>query len=376
MPSESNRPLPTTGRPRRCRCSPTWRLRRRPRRRGESRPSRPSRPRPGATRTQLNSVTNPDPDSNPDPDTHPNTDPDADPDPDPYADRNTDAAEPDAGSGPERADAHAVDGGAGYYGQFSNPLPTDPGYFPIGVWGSYDFTAANVPRQGRRHQHVRLERRHRCPGADLATAGSRSLPGARELQANIGSHTTGWMLGDEVDMGAARRTSRAVTATRCSPNAHNGLLADGRLRYTNYGKGVMFWENDAQAAQFVNLPFLGVVSNDIYWMTDPNGAVANHRYGTLPSGYGFTVDKMRRLDALDGQRKPIWNFVEVGWPFTESAAQGGRAIAPAEVRAAVWHSLIAGARGIIYFNHSFAGPCTTHHVLRSSCGATRPSGRR
>ena len=45
-------------------------------------------------------------------------------------------------------------------------------------------------------------------------------------------------------------------------------------------------------------------------MTDPNGDVANHQFGKLPSGYGFTVDKMRRLDALDGQRKPIWNFVE------------------------------------------------------------------
>ena len=43
---------------------------------------------------------------------------------------------------------------------------------------------------------------------------------------------------------------------------------------------------------------------------------------------------------------------------------GARAIAPAEVRAAVWHSLIAGARGVIYFNHSFGGPCLSHHVLR------------
>ena len=60
--------------------------------------------------------------------------------------------------------------------------------------------------------------------------------------------------------------------------------------------------------------------------------------------------------------------MEVGWPFTETASQGARTIAPAEIRAAVWHSLIAGARGIIYFNHSFGGPCTTQNVLRSSCG--------
>ena len=63
-------------------------------------------------------------------------------------------------------------------------------------------------------------------------------------------------------------------------------------------------------------------------------------------------------------RKPIWNFVEVGWPFSETAAQGARAIQPAEVRAAVWHSIIAGARGIIYFNHSFGGPNQSQHCLR------------
>jgi hypothetical protein len=63
------------------------------------------------------------------------------------------------------------------------------------------------------------------------------------------------------------------------------------------------------------------------------------------------------LDALDGVRQPVWHFVELGWPWTESADQGGRRILPAEIRSAVWHSLIAGARGIIYFDHNF-GPGT------------------
>ena len=45
----------------------------------------------------------------------------------------------------------------------------------------------------------------------------------------------------------------------------------------------------------------------------------------------------RRLDALDGSRHPIWNFVEVGCPF-----DNGNCIDPAQARAAVWHSVIAG----------------------------------
>ena len=84
----------------------------------------------------------------------------------------------------------------------------------------------------------------------------------------------------------------------------------------------------------------------------------------LAANYGDTIDRMRYLDGLDGEHQPIYSFVEVGWPFTETAAQGGRAIEPAEIEAAVWHSLIAGARGLIYFNHSFGGPDQTQHALR------------
>ena len=36
------------------------------------------------------------------------------------------------------------DGGANYYAQFSNALPTDPSYFPIGVWGAHNQTQANM----------------------------------------------------------------------------------------------------------------------------------------------------------------------------------------------------------------------------------------
>ena len=45
-------------------------------------------------------------------------------------------------------------------------------------------------------------------------------------------------------------------------------------------------------------------------------------------------------------------------------------ITPSQIRAAVWHSLIAGARGITYFNHSFGGRCRTQHALREPCYAS------
>jgi hypothetical protein len=145
----------------------------------------------------------------------------------------------------------------------------------------------------------------------------------------------------------------------------------------------MFWETDPEAAQFVN-NFQDVTSADIYWFTDPNvssgsegGVLLNNgnpltvAQTRLAANYGYTVDRMRELDGMDGVHQPIWAFVEVGWPFTETAAQGARTIQPEEITAAVWHSIIAGARGIVYFNHSFGGPNDSEHVLRDPAYAAQ-----
>ena len=59
---------------------------------------------------------------------------------------------------------------------------------------------------------------------------------------------------------------------------------------------------------------------------------------------------------------PVWHVVELGWPFTESADEGGRHILPDEIRSAVWHAIIAGARGINYFDHNF-GPGTPGYTI-------------
>ena len=88
------------------------------------------------------------------------------------------------------------------------------------------------------------------------------------------------------------------------------------------------------------------------------------------SNYGAQVARVRALDAMDGTRQPVWSFVETGHPFGNSM-NGNRSIAPAEMRAAVWHCIIAGARGILYFQHSFGGACVgDHHTIRTNCEGT------
>jgi hypothetical protein len=251
-----------------------------------------------------------------------------------------------------------IDGGLGYYGRFSNPLPTSASYFPIAVWGAYAHDKANRDKDAavgintyvwaadpQYFRDIRVDGRFHV----IADEGHRS-------NSNIGSETAGWLLGDEIDMtegpGACRGTLASIKA---------GLPKDGRLRFMNYGKGVAIWQTDAQAACFVNAQDL--TSVDMYWHTDPNEDARPQ--DDTSWGYGWTVERARMLDRMDGKITPQWNFVEVTWPWSEDPAQHGGPITPAQIRGAVWHSLIAGARGIIYFQHSFVeGPCQTHMALR------------
>ncbi|MCW2641649.1 MAG: hypothetical protein JWP76_3955, partial [Dactylosporangium sp.] len=209
-------------------------------------------------------------------------------------------------------------------------------------------------------------------------------------QNGSGSETVGWLLPDEVDMWAgpgdgAWSGKFPGGGDICSPpsakcgytvqrKVNEGFPKDRRLRYTNYGKGVTFWQSDKEAARFVN-EFQDVLSADTYWFTDMNICSATEG-GTFSGGrplsaeachraanYGRTVDRLRGLVSPAGS-KPVWGFVEVGHPFTEGDWPSAK---PDQVVAGVWSSLIHGARGIVYFNHSFAGPCQTQHALREPC---------
>jgi len=179
----------------------------------------------------------------------------------------------------------------------------------------------------------------------------------------------GWLLADETDM--QLRPRKGFARMRSLANALPA--GDGRLRYSNYGKGVTFWNTNAHAARYVS-EFQDVVSADNYWFTDRD--ICGESQGGIMLGtkgrrlersrchraanYGRTVDRVRGLVRPAGSR-PVWAFVEVGHPFSDSSWPS---IKPAEVGAAVWSSIIHGARGIVYFNHSFGGPAPTQHALR------------
>lgn len=288
------------------------------------------------------------------------------------------------------------EGGPAYYANFPAARAggwTDPSFFPIAVWfeGTYEQHDIDLDKDAGLNTYIQLTRGSNLPL--IRRNGMYAMLGG-EL-ANYGAETTGWLLGDEVDMwagpGAARWTGKwpgegticAPASTGCGHDVQRRLIADlpandGRMRYANYGKGVVFWQSDEEARAFVN-GYTSVVSADVYWYTDPNvctsgseGPALNVRPADCrrSANYGMTVDRIRRLDGADGKRQAVYAFVEVGHPFSEDDAP---TITGDQVAGAVMSSLIHEARGIIYFNHNFGGSCESQHVLRD-CGrhTTRP----
>jgi hypothetical protein len=288
-----------------------------------------------------------------------------------------------------------VDGGPGFYGGFASGLPSGPDFFPIGVWFESVLEQADVDKDKAAglNTYMRL-----TGGSNLGLVRSNGMYAFNSGgMSGVGSETRGWITEDEPDMWAgpgddpwtggwqgAVCDPPVTQGGRCGytvlETINNRLPDDGRARYTNYGKGVAFWESDGQAARFLNgTPAFGtyqdIVSTDIYFFTDgglcipsqaagqPGVVTANNCH--VAANYGWLIDKQRRLMSPAASR-PVWAFVEVGHPWSESHWPS---ITPNQIKAAVWHSLIAGARGVIYFNHSFGGPCISHHALREPCYA-------
>jgi hypothetical protein len=121
-----------------------------------------------------------------------------------------------------------------------------------------------------------------------------------------------------------------------------------------------------------------MLSADIYWMI--GGHEYTHGAGNTPPqggkiyrlGRDMTSDEATRAarygDQVDVYRSfqttypaPIMQFIENGEPG--NAGNDSDYITPAEMNAAVWSSIIHGARAIVYFNHTFCGSHQSHDNL-------------
>jgi hypothetical protein len=263
-----------------------------------------------------------------------------------------------------------VDGGPRYYSRFLNALPSKPSYFPIGVWFESVLSQRdiNMDKAAGLNTYVVLTGNSKL--SLLRRNGMKALLQHEQWRSSpaVGSQTAGWELRDEIDMEMSPASGYAELQ-----RIKSTLPSDRRLRYNNFGKGVVFWHSNLEAGRYVNAVDLS--STDVYWFNDEDACQASQGGRLLglnrrltnaecyrASNYGAQTKRVRNLVSPAGS-KPVWTFVEVGTPFPDR----GSGVSPAQIRAAVWHALIAGARGIIYFNHSFGGPCQTQHALREPC---------
>jgi hypothetical protein len=168
-----------------------------------------------------------------------------------------------------------------------------------------------------------------------------------------------------------------------------GYPIDGTVKQQGYGKGVLFWETPQQAAEF--LKFSDILSADSYWMTDSSLGLASlggcsffpddpmtcgngagrgltKAQRQLPANYAYNVTKLAQLQAMNGTSKPIVVDVETGCPFTNNDS----CTTPDAMTAAAWQALIAGARGIIWFQHNFGGPCIDFRTIIDGSNAAGP----
>lgn len=138
--------------------------------------------------------------------------------------------------------------------------------------------------------------------------------------------------------------------------------------------GMFVWDNNSQTVFTSGQIVVSKTSTSVTISAAPNATVNS---GDL---IGFTVsaDMGRRAfiygDIIDTERTyqagnypaPILSIIEDGGPYADSNNTVASYIQPEELNWAVWDSIIHGARGIIYFNGSFAGPAQSSDNMADS----------
>lgn len=292
----------------------------------------------------------------------------------------------------------AIDGGPNYYcsNGFVNACSDgwdSPSFIPIGPWYGTVTQQSDVTRW----QDLGWNTAFRTTANT-----SLSLMKANSLDAivddedatgpetpGMGSETVGLLSADEPSTLAAGVTGPLSTV----PNAQQ----DGKFWYLNntwnfIAFGGLAPQNSSAAVLSTNVltpngssRHIDTQSVDDYWFS---GSVANGGtqgqdiYGLSSSmttaeqrcgcRYGDMVDFLRSYQTA--HPAPIAQFVENGGPYLQDTTPGTY-ITPPELNWSVWSTLIHGARQIIYFNHTFAGPAQSDDNMAQAYYQTPQGGQ-
>ncbi|WP_344810178.1 hypothetical protein, partial [Microlunatus ginsengisoli] len=248
----------------------------------------------------------------------------------------------------------------------------DPGFFPIGVWWSGVSSASEVNFDKSLGLNFYTEIN---PDTDYNLIQDNGMywvgqPGLRNLK-DDSPNWVGSFLGDEVD-GRFDPPSAGFTELQRAEDAAPPAIT-GRFRYANFTSSVLSYDRKpTDAEKYVN-DYTDAVSIDAYFHSVPQCSWDQNwaRYIVdVPKStcrtahtYGQMIDALRIRDQADGHLQMLWNFIE---PYAPETADGYHAVSPEQVKGATMASIIHEARGIIYFNQVFSGPCATGNFFRAA----------
>lgn len=278
----------------------------------------------------------------------------------------------------------AIDGGFNYYGDNGftyahNAGWDDPGTFPIGIFLGRMNNQADADRWIDQSMHAFWDIDHN--NCQLSVCRSNSFAGVlysgdiAALQSQgFGAETVGWETFDEPSTEA--EATNPITTVSCANQ-------DNRIWTVNFTwswlAGFFPVGQVTQMSRLYTTPcatsrHLDHQTIDIYWMAGERGGCNENSYsadrayglsiGTMSADqrlrcchYGDMIDVMRPYQSANFPA-PLAVYIENGQPFNTSSGATANLLSSyiraAELNAAVWSTIIHGARMIKYFNHTFS----------------------
>lgn len=274
------------------------------------------------------------------------------------------------------------EGGPAYWSQFSNASDwTDPSFFPIGVW--YNGISTDAEAQWDKSHGINFYT-GMWEGTSFSLFEDNDMYWVGgKLNSSFDEKSKNWpgiFMDDEVDgrfePAAGFRHLQAIR----DENANKG-----KFLYTNYTQMVIGSDLAVRDQQRYVNDFSDAVSLDMYWYTIPFCDWTPYR-GDLyaspvpketcrtASSYGKSMESLTIRDAADGKLQPRWQFLE-NLNGLSGQTHGGY-IGTGQLKGAAMSSIINEARGLMWFNQSFTGPCQTSGAIRTAqvwgstwCGA-------
>jgi hypothetical protein len=246
------------------------------------------------------------------------------------------------------------------YAAWSRGVPTDPAFFPIGVWLQGSWHATEMADLGINVYIGNNAGTDTLAASDLATLKSHgiyAIAGQDSVGlANIDDPTIigWWMEPDEPDNAQPNGTGGygppVAPATLVSRYDSYRAADPTRPVYLGLGQGVAYdgWEgrgsNAPPESQYV--PASDVIAFDIYPYNNCGGD-ANVK--VTCGQFWLNALGVDRLHQWSNRGQAAWTDIET----TTIAAGTTSGPTPVQVRSEVWLSLIHGANGITYFVHSW-----------------------